>query len=166
MAKGRGDSKLAVAGALTLVLAVAGVLLVKEPLRSLRPVGTGLEIKHTTGEQLVRARLWEDPVAAVQRVVREVGTSSAPTGIVAIREDSVYPAQYHNNLLFADFNFGQLHRIVLGGVGLTDLSSHTIACDCGKGGLLAVMHGLNVPGQDGYIYVSNVSGSIFRVVSP
>ena len=30
----------------------------------------------------------------------------APTGIVAFREDSVYPAQYHNNLLFADFNFG------------------------------------------------------------
>ena len=87
----------------------------------------------------------------------------APTGIVAFREDSVYPAQYHNNLLFADFNVGQLHRIVLGGVGLTDLSSHTIACNCGKGGLLAVMHGLNLPGQDGYIYVSNGS-SIFRVV--
>ena len=31
MAKPRGDSKLAVAGALTLVLAIAGVLLVKEP---------------------------------------------------------------------------------------------------------------------------------------
>ena len=89
----------------------------------------------------------------------------APTGIVAIREDSVYPAQYHNNLLFADFVAGQLHRIVLGGVGLTDLSSHTIACNCGKGGLFAVMHGLNLPGQDGYIYVSSGS-SIFRVVPP
>ena len=42
MAKPRGDSKLAVAGALTLVLAIAGVLLVKEPLRSSRPVGSGL----------------------------------------------------------------------------------------------------------------------------
>ena len=31
VAKPRGDSKLAVAGALTLVLAIAGVLLVKEP---------------------------------------------------------------------------------------------------------------------------------------
>ena len=67
MAKSRGDSKLAVAGALTLVLAIAGVLLVKEPLRSSRPVGTGLEMKQSTGEQLVRARLWEDPVAAVER---------------------------------------------------------------------------------------------------
>ena len=59
---------------------------------------------------------------------------------------------------------GQLHRIVLGGVALTDFSSHTIDCNCGQGGLLAVMHGLNVPGQDGYIYVSNSSGRIFRVV--
>ena len=93
-------------------------------------------------------------------------TRFAPTGIVAFREDSVYPAQYHNNLLFADFNFGQLHRIVLGGAGLTDFVSHTIACDCGQGGLIAVMHGLNVPGQDGYIYVSNATGSILRVVPP
>ena len=87
----------------------------------------------------------------------------APTGIVAFREDSVYPAQYHNNLLFADFNGGKLHRIVLGGALLTNFVSHSIACDCGQGGLFAVMHGLNVPGQDGYIYVSNGS-SIFRVV--
>ncbi|HSA61334.1 MAG TPA: hypothetical protein VLE03_03770, partial [Nitrospiraceae bacterium] len=70
---------------------------------------------------------------------------------------------YHNNLLFADFNFGKLHRIVLGGPGLTDLVSYSIACDCGWGGLLAVMQGLNVPGQDGYIYVTNGAG-IFRVV--
>ena len=88
----------------------------------------------------------------------------APTGIVAFREDSVYPAQYHNNLLFADFKYGQLHRIELTGAQLTDFSNHTIACNCGQGGLLAVMHGLNVPGQDGYIYVSNVNGSIFRVI--
>jgi glucose/arabinose dehydrogenase len=92
----------------------------------------------------------------------------APTGIVAFREDSAYPMQYHNNLLFADFNFGQLHRIVLGGPSLTDLVSHSKACDpvasCGQGGLIAVMHGLNVPGQDGYIYVSSATGSIFRVV--
>ena len=58
MAKSGGDSKLAVAGALTLVLAIAGVLLVKEPLRSSRPVGTGLDMKQSTGEQLIRARLW------------------------------------------------------------------------------------------------------------
>ena len=77
MAKSRGDSKLAVAGALTLVLAIAGVLLVKEPLRSSRPVGTGLDMKQSTGEQLVRARLWEDPVAAVERAIREKGSPNA-----------------------------------------------------------------------------------------
>jgi glucose/arabinose dehydrogenase len=103
---------------------------------------------------------WIDPIITINPVI-------APTGIVAIRTDSVYPAQYHNNLLFADFNVGQLHRIVLSGPGLTDLadpSDSTIVCNCGQGGLVAVMHGLNVPGQDGYIYVSNVGGSIFRVV--
>ncbi|HKE62619.1 MAG TPA: hypothetical protein VKB33_09115, partial [Nitrospira sp.] len=75
MAKPRGDSKLAVAGALTLALAIAGVLLVKEPLRSSRPIGSGLEMKQLTGEQLVRARLWEDPVAAVERAIREKGAT-------------------------------------------------------------------------------------------
>lgn len=80
MAKGRNDSKLAVAGALTLVLAIAGVLLVKEPLRSSRPVGTGLELNPTTGEQLVRARLWEDPVAAVQRGLKGTGPNGKSAG--------------------------------------------------------------------------------------
>lgn len=80
MAKGRGDSKLAVAGALTLVLAIAGVLLVNEPLRSSRPVGTSLDMKQTTGEQSVRARLWEDPVAAVQRGLRESGSNKNQVG--------------------------------------------------------------------------------------
>lgn len=71
MAKKSNDSKIAVAGALTLVLAFAGILLVKEPLRSSRPFGTGLDMKVTTEDQTVRARLWEDPVAAVQRGLRE-----------------------------------------------------------------------------------------------
>jgi hypothetical protein len=78
VAKKQGDSKLAIAGALTLLLAIAGVLLVKEPLRSSRPVGSGLEMKAATGEQLVRARLWEDPVAAVQRAI--AGTSPGAVG--------------------------------------------------------------------------------------
>ncbi len=77
MAKPHGDSKLAIAGALTLAIAIAGVLLVKEPLRSSRPIGSGLEMKQLTGEQLVRARLWEDPVAAVERAIREKGPSKA-----------------------------------------------------------------------------------------
>jgi len=80
MAKKQSDSKLAVAGALTLVLALAGVMLVKEPLRSSRPVGTGLDMKATTGEQMVRARLWEDPVAAVQRGVRESRANRGASG--------------------------------------------------------------------------------------
>ena len=99
---------------------------------------------------------YRDPIIAFTPVI-------APTGIVAIREDSVYPAQYHNNLLFADFIFGQLHRIVLGGSGMSDFVSHSIVCNCGQGPLFAVMHGLNVPGQDGYVYVSGTS-AIFRVV--
>ena len=80
MAKPRSDSKLAVAGALTLALAIAGVLLVKEPLKSSRPVGSGLEMKQTTGEQLVRARLWEDPVAAVERAIKEKGPPKSGGG--------------------------------------------------------------------------------------
>jgi hypothetical protein len=63
MAKGSGESKIALVGVVTLAVALAGVLLVKEPLRSSRPVGTGLDVKQTTGEQSVRARLWEDPLA-------------------------------------------------------------------------------------------------------
>src|SRR4029077_5758520 len=66
MAKGNGQSKIALAGVVTLAVALAGVLLVKEPLRSSRPVGTGLDVNQTTGEESVRARLWEDPVAAVE----------------------------------------------------------------------------------------------------
>ncbi len=50
MAKKQTDSKLAVAGAVALALGIAGVILVKEPLRSSRPVGGGLEMKPTTGE--------------------------------------------------------------------------------------------------------------------
>ena len=99
---------------------------------------------------------WIDPIITFNPVI-------APTGVVAIREDSVYPAQYYNNLLFVDFISGNLHRIVLTGPGLTDLGSQAIACNCGQGALFAVMHGLNVPGQDGYVYVTGAN-SIFRVV--
>ena len=72
MAKGSGESKLALAGVLTLAVALAGVLLVKDPLHSSRPVGTGLDVNQATGEESVRARLWEDPLAAVQRAMRGV----------------------------------------------------------------------------------------------
>jgi hypothetical protein len=78
MAKGSGESKIALVGVLTLAVALAGVLLVKEPLRSSRPVGTGLDVNQTTGEESIRARLWEDPMAAVQRGLR--GTRPAAAG--------------------------------------------------------------------------------------
>lgn len=93
MTKKPGDSKLAIAGALTLALAIAGVLLVKEPLRSSRPIGAGLEMKQTTGEQLVRARLWEDPVAAVARAIREAGSTKATSGASAASESKPSLAQ-------------------------------------------------------------------------
>lgn len=64
---------------MTLVLALAGVLLVKDPLRSSRPVGTGLDMRATVDAQTVRARLWEDPIAAVQRGLREAKANQAPT---------------------------------------------------------------------------------------
>jgi hypothetical protein len=79
MAKGSGESKLALAGVLTLAVALAGVLLVKDPLQSSRPIGTGLDVNQATGEESVRARLWEDPVAAVQRAMR--GASPPAIGL-------------------------------------------------------------------------------------
>ncbi len=86
MAKKQSDSKVAVAGAFALAVAIAGVVLVKEPLQSSRPVGTGLEMKQTTGEQLVRARLWEDPLEAVQRGIKEIEKSSPRKAERAIDE--------------------------------------------------------------------------------
>jgi hypothetical protein len=78
MAKGSGESKIALVGVVTLAVALAGVLLVKEPLRSSRPIGTGLEVKQATSEQSVRARLWEDPLAAVQRGLGDPPSRSLP----------------------------------------------------------------------------------------
>ncbi|MEP6958013.1 MAG: hypothetical protein ABI980_04730 [Nitrospirota bacterium] len=76
---GSGESKLALAGVVTLAVALAGVLLVKDPLHSSRPVGTGLDLNQATGEQSVRARLWEDPLAAVLRGMR--GAQLPATGV-------------------------------------------------------------------------------------
>ena len=89
MAKGSGESKLALVGVVTLAVALAGVLLVKEPLRSSRPVGTGLDVNQTTGEESVRARLWEDPMAAVQRGLR--GTRP-PAAVPSKPSQSVEPS--------------------------------------------------------------------------
>ncbi len=83
----------------------------------------------------------------------------APTGIIAIPEDStVYPASYRNNLLFAAWNDGRIRRVVLSGADLTQLGSTSTAYNGGQGGLLSLMLG-----ADGYVYVSN-AGGIFKVV--
>jgi len=83
----------------------------------------------------------------------------APTGIIAIPENStVYPVAYRNNLLFVNFKFGQIHRLVLTGANLTQLGTQSIAYNGGSGGLLSLMLG-----ADGFVYVSNAN-AIFKVV--
>jgi glucose/arabinose dehydrogenase len=85
----------------------------------------------------------------------------APTGIIAIPEDSTaYPEAYRNNLLFADFIFGQIRRVVLTGDNLDQLGTSSIAFNGGNGGLLSLMLG-----ADGFVYVSNTN-AIFKVVHP
>ena len=85
----------------------------------------------------------------------------APTGIIAIPENSTaYPVAYRNNLLFVDFNFGQMRRLILTGANLTQLGTSSIAYNGGQGGLLSLMLG-----SDGFVYVSNAN-AIFKVVAP
>lgn len=68
MAKGSGDSKLAVAGMIAIGLAIAGIVMVQPPLKSSRPSSMGSELKPHIAEGVVYARLWEDPLEAVRRV--------------------------------------------------------------------------------------------------
>lgn len=63
------DSTFSLATTVTLALAVAAMVLTKNPLQSSRPPGTGTGIQQAAGEVSVRARLWEDPFAAVEREV-------------------------------------------------------------------------------------------------
>ncbi len=63
------DSTLSLATTVTLALAVAAMVLTKEPLQSSRPPGLGTGLQQMTGELSVRARLWEDPFAAVEKAV-------------------------------------------------------------------------------------------------
>ena len=83
----------------------------------------------------------------------------APTGIISIPENStVYPAAYHNNLLFTAWNDGRIRRVILSGPDLTLLGSSSTAYNGGQGGLLSLMLG-----TDGFVYVSSAS-AIFKVV--
>ena len=81
-----------------------------------------------------------------------------PTGIVTIPQNSLYPATFHHNLLFADVNGGKLHRIVLAGAQLDHLGSVSVAFQGGLGGLLDIIQG---PG--GYLYASSFN-AIYRVL--
>lgn len=70
MAKKSGDAKLAIAGTITLGLAIAAVVMVQEPLKSSRPPSMGGELKKHVVEGVVDARLWEDPLEATRRVAK------------------------------------------------------------------------------------------------
>jgi glucose/arabinose dehydrogenase len=94
---------------------------------------------------------FRDPIVAYTPTI-------GPTGIVTIPQNSLYPASFHNNLLFAEVNGGTLHRIVLAGAQLDQLGSATIAFKGGLGGLLDIIQG---PG--GYLYASGNS-AIYRVI--
>jgi hypothetical protein len=61
------DSTFSLATTVTLALAVAAMVFVKEPLKSSRPLGSGAGLHGTAGELKVRARLWEDPFEAVEK---------------------------------------------------------------------------------------------------
>lgn len=61
------DSTLSLATTVTLALAVAAMVFVKEPLKSSRPTGSGIDRNGATIELKAPARLWEDPFAAVQK---------------------------------------------------------------------------------------------------
>ena len=92
-----------------------------------------------------------DPILAVTPTI-------GPTGIVTIPQNSLYPATFHNNLLFAEVNGGTLRRIVLAGAQLDHLGAVTVAFKGGLGLLLDI-----IQGPDGYLYASGWS-AIYRVI--
>ncbi|MDH5669561.1 MAG: hypothetical protein OEY86_16300, partial [Nitrospira sp.] len=59
-----GDSRLVIAGTITLGLAMAGVLLVQQPLKSTRPPSMEAQVAPDLAEGVAQARLWEDPLVA------------------------------------------------------------------------------------------------------
>ncbi|WP_447600461.1 hypothetical protein [Nitrospira sp. Nam80] len=87
------DSKFSIATTVTLALAVAALVLVKEPLKSSRPIGAGIEQNGASDTLQVRARLWEDPFAAVlkdleARKKNEI-TISVEGGLPGLQQDVV-----------------------------------------------------------------------------
>ncbi|MDN5943148.1 MAG: hypothetical protein L0H94_14810, partial [Nitrospira sp.] len=82
MAKKSVDSKLAIVGTITIGLAIAGVVMVQQPLKSTRPPLMGGELKPQVSEGIARARLWEDPLEAARRVAKFDGEVKS-----AVRDD-------------------------------------------------------------------------------
>jgi hypothetical protein len=80
MAKKSGDSKLAIIGTITIGLAIAGVVMVQQPLKSTRPPFIGGEPKPQVAEGVARARLWEDPLEAARRVAKFDGEVKSAVG--------------------------------------------------------------------------------------
>ena len=94
---------------------------------------------------------FRDPIVAITPTI-------GPTGIVTIPQNSLYPATFHNNLLFADVNGGKLRRIVLAGPQRDQLGSVSVVFEGGLGGLLDL-----IQGPDGYLYASGFN-KIYRVI--
>lgn len=82
MSKKLGESKLAVAGTITLGLAIAGVMLVQQPLKSTRPPSLGGASKPQVAEGVAQARLWEDPLEAARRTAGSDGEGKKSSGTV------------------------------------------------------------------------------------
>ncbi|HSL04327.1 MAG TPA: hypothetical protein VK901_12430 [Nitrospiraceae bacterium] len=80
MAKKSGDAKLAIVGTITLGLAIAGVVMVQQPLKSSRPPSMGGELKSHIAEGVAHARLWEDPLEATRRVAESDGQIHSGVG--------------------------------------------------------------------------------------
>lgn len=90
------DSKFSVVTTVTLALAVAAVVFVKEPLKSSRPSGNGTDLNGPTSELKAHARLWEDPFAAVQKdleVRKQNGLLFMGEGTVSLSAVGNDPAQ-------------------------------------------------------------------------
>lgn len=94
---------------------------------------------------------FRDPIVTITPTI-------GPTGITTVPANSLYPPEFHHNLLFAEVNGGTLHRIVLAGAQLDHLGAISVAFPGGLGGLLDVIQG---PG--GYLYASSFD-AIYRIV--
>jgi hypothetical protein len=85
VAKKSGDSKLAIVGTITIGLAIAGVVMVQQPLKSSRPPSMGGELRSHVAEGVAPARLWEDPLEATRRVAKFDG--EVKPGITDVKDE-------------------------------------------------------------------------------